>query len=53
MYGIPASLCVGNNLNSNELTVDAICPELLSARNIEELAAGGSGVVVTLDTTNL
>lgn len=50
-FGIPASLMYGNNYSSNEFTIDAIIPDLLTQNN-EELRSP-SGVVLTIDTTNV
>lgn len=36
-FGIPASLVYGNQTNTNEFTVDAICPDLIDMKNTDEL----------------
>lgn len=51
-FGIPASLCHGNNSNSNELTLDTVAPELLNQKSIEEMRSPG-GCIITLDTALL
>lgn len=51
-FGIISSLVYGNSSNTNEFTIEAIIPELLNIDTTEELR-GPSGIVVTLDTTQL
>ncbi len=51
-FGIPASLCVGNNSNYNELTLDTIAPDLMTQRSIDEMKTPG-GAVITFDTSSL
>ena len=50
-FGIPASLAYGNNLHSNEFTIDAIFPDLFT-QNKDDLK-NSNGLTLTLDTTNL
>lgn len=50
-FGIPSSLVYGNNSIHNELSIDAIIPEL-AEQNFDDLKSP-SGVIITIDTTNL
>ena len=50
-FGIPSSLIYGNNISSNEFTIDIIFPDL-DIQNQEELKSS-NGLIITLDTTTL